>query len=256
MENGFQIRVIGTEPLQSVEKNSVIDERALASIHKENGNDGDAPFPVRGWLSIDGGQEKARIDGIKDEIIQNAREYFYHQNDFQSCFSHSLIHALGVVALMEGKVDTLDLPHPVDLHKSIPSEYKDPVTGMVTAEKGNAVGYMVKLINFLGKKENNLEFTLESGFNSREQILQEVKRGNIAILVLPGIKHAVLAVQATDDGMFVCIDSLSGNNVRNYSAKDISTETAIIISPSKSISRKLIKPTDSGRLKVISSTKL
>ncbi len=70
------------------------------------------------------------------------------------------------------------------------------------------------------------------------------------------MKHAVLAVKATDDGMFVCIDSLSENNVGNYSAKDISTETAIIISPSKSISRKLIKPADTGWLKVISSTKL
>lgn len=173
MAKGFQIRVIGSEPLQSVDNNTVIDEKALANIHKEKAMDGDAPFPIREWLSIDGGQEKARIDSLKDEIVQNAGEYFYHQNDAQICFSHSVVHALGVVALMEGKVDSLDLPHPIDLHKSIPIEYKDSITGMVTgvAEKGNAIGYMIKLINFLGKKENNLEFTLESGFNSREQIL-------------------------------------------------------------------------------------
>lgn len=242
-----EIKIISTDSLQPavpqaeplIEPPS-IDEHAIYMRNQELAAKGQAPFPVTEWVPLDT-QDAARKEEILDSLINHRHNLFYRQSDAASCYSHAVINGLRALCAIQGiPHDNLNnLPNPNALHKSIPKEYKN-FLGMLTTEKGNAIGFMTNKIRELSA-QIGLKLRISGVSDSAQQVVQEIKRGNLAITVIPERAHAVLAIRATDDGKLICIDSLSRDLLTTIDVAKISLPGTTVLSPIGSISRKIPK---------------
>ncbi len=223
---------------------SGINEASIAGINNARREFGDLPYPVADFVPISPEYPIDNpIERLKDVLIAHAPELFHHQTDAESCYSHSIIHALEVIAFLQDKSEGLSLPHPRLLHEAIPKEYKDPRTGMITSSKADSIGFMTQVIKRFASVENKLEIDLSTLHNSRQQLQQELRIGNIAIVIIPNSVHAVVALKANEDGTLVCIDSLSATLIKNYNISEIDPASTVMISPHKRLSRTTLSVT-------------